>query len=90
MRKYSVGEAIDIGAKVTDSVGVLISTVVIFVIGVILLRLLWAWTIPDLFPLAVAQGLIVADLTFLTAMRIVALVAILSSIGRLVAGQLGR
>jgi hypothetical protein len=51
---------------------------------------LWAWTIPDLFPAAVDQGLIVDDLTWLAAMKIVILVAILVGTSSLVTGRWGR
>ena len=90
MKKYSVEEAIDIGNKVTSVTIVLISTFVTFVVGVILVKLLWAWTIPDLFPAAVEQGLISGDLTWLAAMKAVVLIAILSGTGTLVAGRWGR
>ena len=89
MRKYSVEEAIDIGNKVTGVTSALVSAAVAFAIGVILVKLLWTWTIPDLFPAAVDQGLITDNLTWLTAIKATTLVAILASTGSLVAGRLG-
>ncbi len=90
MRQYSVEEAIEITNKITGATIVLVVTGVTFVIGVILIKLLWAWTIPDLFPVAVDQGLIAGGLTWLAAMKAAVLVAILSGTGPLVAGRWGR
>lgn len=90
MRKYSVEEAIDIGNKVTSLTSVLVSAAVAFAIGVILIKLLWGWTIPDLFPAAVDQGLITGDLSWLSAIKAVALVAIVSGTGALIIGRWGR
>jgi hypothetical protein len=87
MRQYRVKEAIEIADKVTGLTSVLITTAATFVIGVILVKLLWAWTIPDLFPAAVDQGLIADGLTWLAAMNAAALVAILSGTGALLVGQ---
>ena len=87
MRQYNAEEAIEITDKVTGLTIVLITTAATFAIGVILVKLLWAWTIPDLFPAAVDQGLIAGGLTWLAAMKAAALVAILSGTGALVAGR---
>ncbi len=87
MRKYSVEESIEIGNKVTSVTTALVTAVVAFAVGVILVKLLWAWTIPDLFPVAVDQGLIAGGLTWLTAMKATALVAILSGTGALLVGR---
>ena len=90
MRKYSVEEAIDIGNEVMGVTSAIVTAAVTFAIGVVLVKLLWTWTVPDLFPKAVEQGLIAADLTWLAAAKIVVLVAILASTGSLVAGRWGR
>ena len=90
MRQYSAEEAIEISNKITGVTSVLVSAAVAFAIGVILIKLLWAWTIPDLLPAAVDQGLIVDDLTWLAAAKVAALVAILASTGSLVVGRWGR
>lgn len=87
MKKYSVEEVIEIGNKVTDVTTALVTAVVTFAIGVILIKLLWAWTIPDLFPAAVDQGLIAGGLTWLAAMKAAALIAILSGTGALMVGR---
>ena len=41
-----------------------------FVLALFLVKVLWAWTIPDLFPGAVEQGLIAKDLTWFTALKV--------------------
>lgn len=87
MRKYSMEEAIDIGSKVTAVSTVLGTAAVTFLVGVILVKLLWAWTIPDLFPAAVDQGLMAGDLTWLGAAKAAAFVAVLSIPGALVIGR---
>jgi hypothetical protein len=50
MRQYSAEEAMEISNKITGVTSLLIGAVVAFAIGIILVKLLWAWTIPDLFP----------------------------------------
>ena len=34
------------------------------------IKLLWAWTIPDLFPGAVKQGLVAAEISWLTSFKL--------------------
>ena len=36
----------------------------------LLIKLLWAWTIPDLFPGAVEQGLVAAEISRLTSFKL--------------------
>ncbi len=43
-----------------------------------LVKVLWAWTIPDLFPGAVEQGLVTASISWWTAIKIAIFVAVLS------------
>jgi uncharacterized membrane protein len=57
---------------------VLITVVVTFVIAVVLFKFVWGWVVPDLFPGAVEQGLVAADLTWLAALKLALLVAVLS------------
>ena len=35
----------------------------VFVLTLLMLKLLWSWTIPDIFPGAVQQGLVARDLS---------------------------
>lgn len=86
MKKYSVEEAIDIGNKVT----LVVVAAVTFAVGVVLVRLLWAWTIPDLFPAAVEQGWIASTLTWLAAIKVTTFAAILASTRIVIAGPWAR
>jgi len=90
MREYTLDEAIEKSNKITIGSINLIGAAVTFLIGVILVKLLWFWTIPELFPAAVDQGLILGDITWLAALKITGLVAVLTSAGSLIAGRWGR
>jgi hypothetical protein len=50
---------------------------------------LCSWTIPEIFPVAVEQGLILGDIIWLAAMKITGLIAILTSAGSIIAGKWG-
>ena len=50
------------------------------IIVLLLVKLLWAWTIPDLFPGAVEQGLIVGSISWVTALKIGVFVAVLAGL----------
>jgi len=63
---------------VTKWVQILIQVAIAFVISVIVFKFDWGWVDPDLFPGAVAQGLISANLTWLAALKLAVLVAVLS------------
>ncbi len=72
----------EVEKKVTDwvtvAITVLVTVAVMFVISLVVFRFVWGWVIPDLFPGAVDQGLIVADLTWLAAFKLAVLVAAMS------------
>jgi len=51
---------------------------VAFVVVLLLVKALWAWTVPDLFPGAVQQGLVAGSISWLTAVKIALFVAVLS------------
>jgi uncharacterized membrane protein len=63
---------------VATGTAILIAVAVTFVISVILFKFVWAWVVPDLFPGAVAQGLISADLTWLATLKLAVLVGALN------------
>jgi len=63
---------------VATGTAILVSVVVTFVLSLVVFKFVWAWVVPDLFPGAVDQGLIVADLTWLAAFKLAVLVAVLS------------
>ncbi|HBB66472.1 MAG: hypothetical protein A2X28_09645 [Elusimicrobia bacterium GWA2_56_46] len=54
--------------------------VAIFVLGIFLIKWFWMWTIPDLFPGAVASGLVAARISWWTALKLAGLVALLAAI----------
>jgi hypothetical protein len=55
-----------------------------------LFKFVWAWVVPDLFPGAVEQGLIAADLTWLASLKLAVLVAVLSGFGPALSGAFVR
>ena len=67
-------------AIVSGCVGLVVGT---FMIGLLLVKLFWIWIIPDLFPGAVAQGLIAESISWLTAFKLALLLSILAGAGGL-------
>ena len=68
----------EVEKRVTSGVTILVTVAVTFVIAVVLFKFVWAWVVPDLFPGAVAQGLVSADLTWIASLKLAVLVAVLS------------
>lgn len=60
--------------------GVLALIAVYAFIVLLLVKLLWAWTIPDIFPGAVSQGLITGSISWYTALKIAVFVAVLAGL----------
>lgn len=89
MKEYTLEETLHISNRITFVANIFISAAVTLVIGTFLFKLLWSWTIPEIFPVAVEQGLILGDITWLAAMKITGLVAILTSAGSIIAGKWG-
>ena len=58
--------------------GILALMAGIFVLALFLIKLLWSWTIPDLFPGAVEQGLIAGSITWLAAFKLALFLAVLA------------
>ena len=54
-----------------------------FIIALFLVKILLAWTIPDLFPGAVEQGLIAIEISWYTSLKVAIFVAALSGIAGL-------
>ena len=65
---------------VSVGIAILVAVAVTFVISLVVFKFVWAWVVPDLFPGAVAQGLISADLTWLASLKLAVLVAVLSGL----------
>jgi hypothetical protein len=54
----------------------------VFLLVLLLVRFLWAWTIPDLFPGAVEQGLVARELSWWSALKLAILAAVLTGFVR--------
>jgi len=52
----------------------------IFVLGIFLIKWFWMWTIPALFPGAVASGAVAGVISWWTALKLSVLVALLAAI----------
>ena len=63
--------------------GVLALILGAFIVALFLVKILWAWTIPDLFPGAVEQGLIAKEISWYTSLKVAIFVAALSGIAGL-------
>jgi hypothetical protein len=61
--------------------GVIVACVA-FVVVLFLIKALWAWTVPDLFPGAVSQGLIAASISWGAAAKLAIFAAVLSGVAR--------
>lgn len=62
--------------------GMLALVAVVIVITLLVVKLMWAWVVPDVFPGAVATGLIAREISWLTAFKIALVVGILTGFGR--------
>ena len=60
--------------------GMLALVAVAVVVMLLVVKLLWAWTIPDLFPGAVQQGLIAAQISWFTAFKVAIFAAVLAGL----------
>ena len=63
---------------VTSGVTILVTVAVTFIISIVMFKFVWAWVVPALFPGAVEEGLIVADLSWLASLKLAVLVTVLS------------
>ncbi len=65
-------------------VGIIVAGITVacvaFVAFLFLIKFLWAWTVPDLFPGAVEQGLVAGTISWLTAIKLAIFIAVLSGI----------
>ncbi len=58
-----------------------------FLVALLLLRWLWAWTVPDLFPGAVEQGLVAGSISWYTALKLAIFLAVLAGFAGARKGQ---
>jgi hypothetical protein len=59
----------------------------VFVLALLLIKLVWPWTIPDLFPGAVDQGLIAREITWYTSFKLAVFVAVMAGIAGIFRGR---
>ena len=67
--------------------GILALVIGTFMVVLFLVKLLWTWTIPDLFPGAVEQGLIARSISWLAALKVAVFVAILAALAGVQRGK---
>ena len=60
--------------------GILALVIAAFVVALFVVKLLWAWTIPDLFPGAVDQGLVAGSISWLTSLKVALFIAVLAGL----------
>jgi hypothetical protein len=74
-------------AKKAGIAAAVLSTVVFgLVFGLLIIKLMWSWVIPDIFPGAVKQGLIVKSISWYMAFKLALFIAMLGGIARLSVG----
>jgi hypothetical protein len=66
---------------------VLLIIVSVFILALLLIKLLWPWTIPDLFPGAADQGLIAREISWYTSFKLAIFVAVLAGIAGIFDGK---
>jgi len=74
----SLSERMGVGGILV--IGLVIGLVVMVVVP-FLVQLLWGWVVPDLFPGAVAQGLIAASISWFTAFKLTVVLLVFGIIG---------
>ena len=67
--------------------GILALVLGAFIVALFLVKILWAWTIPDLFPGAVEQGLVAKEISWYTSLKVAIFVAALAGIAGIRRGK---
>lgn len=67
--------------------GVVTLIVGAFIVALFLVKIIWVWTIPDLFPGAVEQGLIAKEISWYTSLKVAIFVAALAGIAGIRRGE---
>ncbi len=57
--------------------GCLVISAGFMVVALLLMKVLWAWTVPDLFPGAVEQGLVARNIGWLTSLKLALFIGVL-------------
>ena len=60
--------------------GIMALAVGLFMLMFFVIKLVWSWTIPDLFPGAVEQGLVAAEISWFTSFKLAIFFGILTSV----------
>jgi len=60
--------------------GILAVMAIVLVVLLFLVKVLWVWTIPDLFPGAVEKELIARDISWLTALKMSIFLTVIASL----------
>ncbi len=60
--------------------GALAAGALVLILTLFLVKILWAWTIPDLFPGAVEQGLVAESISWFTAFKVAILVGVFGGV----------
>lgn len=58
--------------------GIIAIVIIVFIIALLVIKLLWGWVVPDLFPGAVSLGLIAGTISWYTAFKVAIVMALLS------------
>jgi len=66
--------------KIVMAPGCLVFMIGVFVLGLLLVKVLWSWTIPDLFPKAVEEGLVARSISWFTALKVAIFLAVLAGV----------
>ena len=59
--------------------GVIALIVTVVAVAFLVIKLLWAWTVPDIFPGAVEKGLVAAEISWFTSFKLALFFGILTS-----------
>jgi len=60
--------------------GILFLVALVLVVALLVIKVLWAWTVPDLLPGAVAQGLVAGSISWLTSFNLALFVAVMTGL----------
>ena len=52
----------------------------VFIVALLLVKLMWGWTMPDLFPKAVDQGLVAGTISWFAALKLAIFVALMAAV----------
>jgi len=72
--------------KKTKKLAIIPGLIALFIgvvaVSFLIIKLLWSWTIPDLFPGAVEQGLVAAEISWLTSFKLALFFGILTGLAK--------